>query len=106
MLYLTKHEKGVLLSLAVIVMCGSVIDAVFKFKPWIARSVSAEDRFVNRTNVNTADFDELVRVPYIGEVTAHSIMRYRREKAGFVPLTRYGRSPGFIRRIISKWLNI
>ena len=80
MLHFTKHEKSVLLSLAVIVLCGSVADAIFKSKPEIARSVNAQDRFVNKTNVNTATFDELVRVPYIGEVTARSIMRYRREK--------------------------
>ena len=80
MLYLTKHEKGVLLSLAVIVLCGSVADAVFKSKPWIVRSVSDDGRFVNKTNVNTATFDELVGVPYIGEVTARTIMEYRREK--------------------------
>ena len=94
MFYLTKHEKGVLLSLAIIVLCGSIADAVFKSKPWIARSVSAEGRFVNKTNVNTASFDELVGVPYIGEVTARTIIEYRREKGKIHSLEEIRSVPG------------
>ena len=80
MLYLTKNEKGVLLSLAAIVLCGSVAQAFFKAYPQAAKSMSSEEKFVNKTNVNTASFDELVRVPYIGEVSARAIIKYRREK--------------------------
>lgn len=80
MFYLTKHEKGVLLFLAAVVLCGLTMDCVLKSRPSTAASMSA-DRFVNKTNVNTATFDELVAVPYIGEVTARAIIHYRR-KAG------------------------
>jgi DNA uptake protein ComE-like DNA-binding protein len=80
MLYLTKNEKGVLLSLAAIVLCGSIAQAFFKAYPQAAQSMSTEEKFVNKTSVNTASFDELVRVPYIGEVSARAIIKYRREK--------------------------
>lgn len=80
MLYLTKHERSVLLFLAAVVICGSILDAVFKSAPSVSRAMMFEDRFVHTTNVNTADFDELLRVPYIGEVTARAIIAYRQDK--------------------------
>jgi DNA uptake protein ComE-like DNA-binding protein len=80
MLYLTKNEKGVLLSLAAIVLCGSIAQAAFKTYPHVAQSMNTEEKFINKTNVNTASFDELIRVPYIGEVSARAIIRYRKEK--------------------------
>ena len=86
MLYLTKNEKGVLLSLAVIVLCGSIAQAAFKTYPHIAQSMNTEEKFINKTNVNTASFDELIRVPYIGEVSARAIIKYRREKGKITAL--------------------
>lgn len=94
MFYLTKHEKSVLLSLAVIVVCGSASDAVFKWKPETARAMTPEENFVHKTDVNTADFDELVNVPYIGEVTARAILDHRRDKGAFRTLEEIQSLPG------------
>lgn len=80
MLYLTKHEKSLLLFLAAVALCGSVADMVFKTMPSVSRAMVFEDRFVHKTDINTADYDELLRVPYIGEVTARAIIAYRQDK--------------------------
>lgn len=80
MLYLTKHERSVLLFLAAVMLCGSIADMVFRSIPSVSRAVTFEDRFIHKTDVNTAGFDELVRVPYIGEVTARAIIEYRQGK--------------------------
>lgn len=77
MLYLTKHERSVVLFLAAVVICGLIVDAFLKLRPQSGRPTTFEEKFVYQTNVNTADFDELVRVPYIGEVTARAILEYR-----------------------------
>lgn len=94
MLYLTKHEKSVLLSLAVIVLCGSAADTVFKRKPELAQAMTPDERFVHKTDVNTAGFDELVSVPYIGEVTARAIIAYRERQGRINSLDELRSLPG------------
>ena len=74
------------MSFVAIVLCGSIAQAVFKAYPHTIQSMSAEERFVNKTSVNTASFDELIRVPYIGEVTARAIILYRKEKGKIAAL--------------------
>ena len=86
MLFLTKNEKGVLIVLAVIILCGSAIDRLFHYSPKIKTGISRPDRFVYKTNINTADFEQLVRVPYIGEVSARAIMRHRKVNGRFTSL--------------------
>lgn len=69
-----------MLFLSAVVLCGSVADLVFRSRPSISRAMTFEDRFIYKTDVNSASFDELVRVPYIGEVTARAIIDHRQHK--------------------------
>lgn len=77
MFYLTRHEKAVLVSLGIIVLCGSLFNVAFRSWPSLSQALTFEDRLLHKTDVNSADFDGLVRVPYIGEVTARAIIDYR-----------------------------
>ena len=79
MIYLTKHEKAVLFSLAAVVLCGSLLNFAFKSSPKLLAVLNNEEKFVYKTDVNTATFDELVDVPYIGEKTARKIIEHRKE---------------------------
>lgn len=83
MTHLTKNEKTVLLVLAAVIVFGSAVQNVFHRFPAVEEAVSSPQRFVALTNVNTASFDELVRVPYIGQITARAIIEHRRAKGKF-----------------------
>ena len=94
MLHLTKNEKAVLLVLAAVIVCGSVINTFLKKNPRVDQSISSPQRFVFKTNINTASFDELVRVPYIGEKSAQAVITYRRDKGKFRTLDDLNKVPG------------
>ena len=94
MFYLTKHEKGVLIALAVIVFCGVILDGVFKGGHGFEVSASGEKHFVDKTDINKAGLQELVRVPYIGEKTAKRIIAYRQEHGRIRSLEEVQALPG------------
>ena len=79
MLYLTKHEKAVLIFLAVVIAGGSILNVTFKNVHGITQWIDEKEQFAHKTDVNRAGFDELVRVPYIGEKSAHRIMEHRQK---------------------------
>lgn len=84
-MHFTKNEKIVLMVLAAVIVFGSAVQNMFRRFPGLERTVGSPQRFVALTNVNTASFDELVAVPYIGEITARAIIE-RREKGKFKSL--------------------
>ncbi len=90
MLYLTKHEKSALFSLAVIVLCGSLLNFAFTKNLRLLRWLNEEDRFSYKTDVNRAPFDELVRVPYIGEKSADKIIEHRQKFGTIQSLNELG----------------
>lgn len=94
MLHLTKNEKTVLLTLAAVIVCGSVINVFLKKHPKMDETISSPQRFVFKTNINTATKDELVRVPYIGEKSAQAIIAYRRGNGKFRTLDDLNKVPG------------
>jgi hypothetical protein len=77
MLYLTKHEKAVLIVLAIVMTCGSCLNMAFKKYSGLTRWIEEKEHFLHKTDVNAASFDELVRVPYIGDKSAHKIIEHR-----------------------------
>jgi predicted DNA-binding helix-hairpin-helix protein len=83
MIYLTRHEKAVLVVLAVVIACGSVLNITFRKAPAFTRWIDDKEHILRRTDVNRAGFDELVRVPYIGEKSANRIIEHR-EKFGVI----------------------
>lgn len=86
MLSLTKHEKWVLIFLSFLILVGLGTRYAQRF--WGGKeSLSISTAFskkntintmpVMRTNINTADFNELIKIKGIGPKTAESIIEYR-----------------------------
>ena len=84
MFHLTPQEKKVLIALGLIFLCGSTLDFVFKKNQ--RHDESGSVRFAHQVDVNHASFEELVRVPYIGEKTAQRLINYRKEHKAFTNL--------------------
>jgi len=81
----TKQERLVLYLLVLIVLLGSSLQFAFKKYPFLGDIVNLIDsnRIYHKVDINTASFDELVNIPYIGEYTANNIIQYRREHGMF-----------------------
>jgi len=81
----TKQERLVLYLLVLIVLFGSSLQVAFKKYPSLGDIVNLIDseRIYNKVDINTASFEELVNISYIGEYTAINIIRYREEHGLF-----------------------
>jgi DNA uptake protein ComE-like DNA-binding protein len=89
---LNQQEQKVLIVLCLIWVFGSGANLMLNRYPgWqsILNSLE-EDRFVRRVDVNTASYEELVAIPYIGDFTARQLIRYR----PFVSLEGVKSTPG------------
>lgn len=77
--YFSRQERLVLSGLVMILVAGSVCSVVFKRYPQLQNIVNVmdTDRLILKTNINTANYEELVDIPYIGPATANSILEYR-----------------------------
>jgi hypothetical protein len=108
MLYLTKHEKTVLVVLAVVVVCGSLLNITFK-SARLTQWIEDREHFLRKTDVNAAGFEELVRVPYIGEKSAQRIIDHRQKFGAIRSLQELGLitrlSPGSLEKA-GKYLKI
>ena|SRR3989338_8337498 len=85
MLSLTKQERTVLVLFVAVMLSGSILHAAFKKYPHLYDIVNLIDSDVlySKVDINTASLEELVGVPYIGEYTANSILRYRQSRGSF-----------------------
>jgi len=81
----TKQEKLVLYLFVVIVLFGSSLQYAFKKYPSLGDIVNLIDsnRIYDKVDINTASFEKLVNIPYIGEYTANNIIKYRQEHGLF-----------------------
>lgn len=94
MIYLTKHEQAVCYVLAAVIIGGSAVELFSKQYPAMKKEINSPQQFVYKTNINTASKDELVRVPYIGEMSARAIVEYRRKNGYFQSLDELTQVPG------------
>jgi len=81
----TKQERLVLYLFVLIVFFGSSLQVAFKKYPSLGDIVNLidSDRIYHKVDINTASFEELVNIPYIGEYTANNIIKYRQENGSF-----------------------
>jgi len=81
----TKQERLVLYLFVLIVLFGSSLQVAFKKYPSLGDIVNLidSDRIYYKVDINTASFEELVNIPYIGEYTANNIIKYRQEQGSF-----------------------
>ena len=108
-MHLTEHEKTVLIVVGCIVLFGSSLNAVLKSNPKAADFLSDEKWYTAVVNVNRASFEELRKVPYLGEKTARRIVDRRRQKGRFESLDQLKADAGIEPRRyekIKKYLRI
>lgn len=86
MFALSKNETRVVLVIMAVVLCGSGLNCLFKRYPNLLGIINLIDSewIYPWHDVNTATADELIQIPYIGNYTAHAIIRFREEHG---PLT-------------------
>ena len=79
MLYLTKQERIVLASLALVILLGSLLQYFYQKNLCVRNLLDFTDgeRVYYKTNPNLASLEELKRVPYLGEKVAQQIIDYR-----------------------------
>ena len=112
----TKQERLVLYLLVLIVLFGSSLQVAFKKYPSLSDIVNLIDseRIYDKVDINTASFEELVKIPYIGEYTAINIIRYRQEHGLFTARDQiknvkgirdknYQKFVPFLKRLSAEW---
>ena len=85
MFALTRHEKIVILFLAVTCVCGVLFDYLLKKSPEFFRQISILENgaFIKKVDINKASYEQLLNIPSVGPVTARKIIDYRRENGSF-----------------------
>ena len=82
---LTRQERLVLISLLFIFLVGITLHYTCKKSPRFNRIVNLleGDQLYHKADINTAAYDELVNLPYIGPVTAKRIIVHREQSGSF-----------------------
>lgn len=104
MLLLTREEKLVIIGLAVVLLAGTCLQYGIKKFPRLRFDTDfLESRSMGRRlNINTASREQLVALPYIGEVTAKRILDYRRDKGHFQKIDELNNIPGIGPRLYER----
>jgi len=77
----TEQERHVLLVLMLIILVGTSLHLAFKKYPHLKDMVNlidGEDIYL-KTDINTASYQDLIAIPYIGPATADQILAYRQK---------------------------
>ena len=74
-----------MLCLCIVLCSGSLVRVMSREFPYLKDIVNVveDERFYPKIDVNKATKEELVRIPYIGEFTAESIIGYRTRNGPF-----------------------
>ena len=96
MLSLTKQEKLSLLGLAVILGLGYALHFCLKAYPGLASILQFIEReeILYQIDVNTAVYEDLVQIPYIGDFTARKIIQKREALGAITSLRQIEEIPG------------
>lgn len=93
---LTRQERTVLFSLALVFLFGISLNMVFKKNPGLrqAMAVLDNDRLYRRMDLNAVSYTELLNLPNVGPATANRIITYRQENGPFHDLDELKAIPG------------
>lgn len=85
MIHFNQQERLFILCVCTVLFLGSVIHYAFKTFPGLQKAIHVTDnkRFYPKTDINSANEQALVKIPYIGEYTAQRIIEYRALNGGF-----------------------
>ncbi len=96
MFSLTKEEKLVLLILGLVLLLGTGLNFIFKKTPALKDIVNLMDSqaIYPKVDLNQVSYVQLLKIPYVGPVTAKNIIDYRRENGQFSSLEQLLSVPG------------
>jgi competence protein ComEA len=85
MFSLTRQERTVFVATLVILLLGALGNYGLKKSQSLNRAVNFFDSGLlsQRVDINTADEEELQRLPFIGPAISRRIMDYRKQHGGF-----------------------
>ena len=88
---LQRLEKSIIIILISTLVAGLAVSALKKSRPPVnikIGSFDAESALSNKskTNINTADADELTRLKGVGKVLAGAIVEYRSRNGSFISI--------------------
>lgn len=86
MLPLTSRERLAVVFISGVFLLGLSLKLVFVLRPALSRHLTVLDEpsYRPRVNLNTASYDEILAVPFIGPSSAGRILRYR-QTYGSIP---------------------
>jgi len=81
MFYFNPQEQRVLVFSVFFLFSGMLLDICFtKYPNWFAQiDFTSSDQIYPKIDLNQADYQELLNIPYIGKMTAHEIIKYRQD---------------------------
>ncbi len=96
MLPLTKQERFVIAFVSLILMAGIMLRFLIVRSQFINNFINqiAQEKFHPHIDINRADKDELVDLPYIGEKTASAIIAHREKNGAFKSVEEVARVNG------------
>jgi len=82
---LTKQERLVLVTLGIVLLLGTVFHYAFKKNPSLKDIVNVMDsqKIYPKVDINQVSSEQLIKIPYIGPVTAGNIISYRNKHGTF-----------------------
>lgn len=88
MMFFTKQERFVLISITFVLVVGVCFNYLFKANPQLKKflKIIESDQIYRKLDINQASSEDLQRIPGIGPVTAKRIINYRLHHQGFQSL--------------------
>lgn len=85
MVPLTRQERLVLITVGLVFLFGTIFEYVFKRNPVLEDIVNVMDsqKIYPKVDLNQASYEQLIKIPYIGPVTAGNIISYRNQQGAF-----------------------
>ena len=111
MITLTNQEKTVLTIVGAVILLGSSAHWAMKKYPQLEDIIHFidSDQSYHKTDVNTASYDDLIAIPYIGPYTAQQIITHREKNGPWDSLLQLKEIKGIREsnyRIFSKYLKV
>ena len=84
----TRHERIVLVSLAVVLLVGTILHHAVKVNSRLSHvaHIFESDKLYQKIDINKATLEQLDNLPGVGPVTARRILDYRTQEGVFTNL--------------------